>query len=135
MCCIQLAESTGCKNSPSAHHRTTLSGYIFATKPFIENPEKNLLNSNISSTGGHNMVNFGPLKAEIGWRVWGSPANLNGFRVLASLTPFTVYTIPPDANRLKVCIRDTTGCQMGFTTSCIVYTNINWLPNPFDDWS
>jgi len=31
------------------------------------------------------MVNFGPLAAEIGWRVWGTPANFNGFRVLALL--------------------------------------------------
>jgi len=31
------------------------------------------------------MVNFGPLKAGIGRRVWGIPANFNGFRVLASL--------------------------------------------------
>jgi len=29
--------------------------------------EKNSLNSNISSTRPHNMVNFGPLTAEIGW--------------------------------------------------------------------
>jgi len=32
------------KKSPSAHHRTTLSGYIFATKACIDN-RKNLLNS------------------------------------------------------------------------------------------
>ena len=31
------------------------------------------------------MVNFGPLTAKTGWRVWGTPANFNGFRVLASL--------------------------------------------------
>jgi len=31
------------------------------------------------------MVNFGPLAAEICWRVWGTPANFNGFRVLAAL--------------------------------------------------
>ena len=31
------------------------------------------------------MVNFGPLAAEIGSVVWGTPANFNGFRVLASL--------------------------------------------------
>jgi len=31
------------------------------------------------------MVNFGPLAAEIGSLVWGTPANFNGFRVLASL--------------------------------------------------
>jgi len=31
------------------------------------------------------MVNFGPLAAEICWRVWGTLANFNGFRVLAAL--------------------------------------------------
>ena len=31
------------------------------------------------------MVNFGPLTAEIRSEVWGTPANFNGFRVLASL--------------------------------------------------
>ena len=31
------------------------------------------------------MVNFGLLMAEICWRVWGTPANFNGFRVLAAL--------------------------------------------------
>jgi len=31
------------------------------------------------------MVNFGPLSAEINLVVWGTPANFNGFRVLAAL--------------------------------------------------
>jgi len=31
------------------------------------------------------MVNFGLLTAEIYWRVWGTPANFNGFHVLAAL--------------------------------------------------
>jgi len=31
------------------------------------------------------MVNFGPLTAEIGLPVWGTPANFNGFSVLAAL--------------------------------------------------
>jgi len=34
--------------------------------------EKRLLSSNISSTCSRNMVNFGPLAAEICWRVWGT---------------------------------------------------------------
>jgi len=38
------------KNSPSGHHRTTLLGYILATKAHNDNPKKNLLNSNISLT-------------------------------------------------------------------------------------
>ena len=33
----------------------------------------------------HNMVNFGPLTAEIGSPVWGTPANFNRFRVLVLL--------------------------------------------------
>ena len=64
---------------------TTLSDYIFATKACINNRKENSLNSNISSTYPHNMVNFGPLTAEIGWRIWCTPANFYGFRVLASL--------------------------------------------------
>jgi len=31
------------------------------------------------------MVNFSPLAAEIGPVVWGTPANFNGFRILAAL--------------------------------------------------
>ena len=61
------------KKSPSEHHRTTLSGYIFATKACIDNRKKNSLSSNTSSTSPYNMVNFGPLAAEIDWRVWGTP--------------------------------------------------------------
>jgi len=45
------------KKSPSANHRTTLSGY--------------------------NIVKF--LVAEIDLVVWGTPSNFNGFRVLAAL--------------------------------------------------
>jgi len=30
------------------------------------------------------MVDFGLLPAKICWRVWGTPANFNGFRVLAA---------------------------------------------------
>jgi len=46
---------------------------------------KTVLNSNVSSACPHDMVNIGPLAAEICWRVWGTPANFNGFRVLAAL--------------------------------------------------
>jgi len=80
-----LTGNAGPKNLPLRHHRTTLSGYIFATKAHINNPKKNLLNSNVSPTRPHNMVNFGPLATQICWRVWGTPANFNGFCVLAAL--------------------------------------------------
>jgi len=39
----------------------------------------------MSSACSHNMVNFGPLAAEIDPVVWGTPANFQGFRVLAAL--------------------------------------------------
>jgi len=47
--------------------------------------EKNLLNSNISSTCPHNMVYVGTLTAEIDEQVWGTQANVKGFDVLALL--------------------------------------------------
>ena len=59
-------------------------GLYLRTKACI-NSGKYLLNSNISSTCSHNMVNFGPLMADIGLAVWGTAANFNGFCVLASL--------------------------------------------------
>jgi len=73
------------QKSPPGHHRTTLSGYIFATKACIDNRKKNLLSSNMSSRCPHNMANFGPLAAEIDPVVWGTHANFNGFHVLAAL--------------------------------------------------
>ena len=79
-------KNTGRNNLPSVHHRTTLSGYIFATKVCIRNRKKKLVKQHyISSTCPHNMVSFGPLTAEISFQVWGTPANFNGFHVLASL--------------------------------------------------
>jgi len=36
------------------------------------------------------MVNFGPLMAEVSLGVWGTPANFNGFRVLAALLHSTL---------------------------------------------
>ena len=89
ICCTRLAENTGLKKitkkSPSAHHRTTLPDHIFTTMARIDNRNETLLNSNISSRCTHNVANFGPLTAEIDWRVCGTPGNFKAFRVLASL--------------------------------------------------
>jgi len=88
-CCTRLAANTGRKNSPFCHHRTNLSGCIFAAKACIDNRKK-LQNTDTYSTCPHNMVNFGILTAETCWRVWGTPANFNGFRVLAALLHGTI---------------------------------------------
>jgi len=42
------------------------------------------------------MVNSGPLAAELGLPVWGTPENFNGFRVLASLLD---RRLSPEANQ------------------------------------
>jgi len=89
MCCKRLAGNTVRKKVSKiaiyGHHRTTLSGYIFATKACIDNRKKNLLSSNISP---HMSLQYGELRPTSGWDlllVWGTPANFNGFRVLAAL--------------------------------------------------
>jgi len=73
------------KNLPYARHLTTLSGYIFSTKTYIDNRKKNLLNSSISCRRPHSMANLGLVTAEIGSVVWGTPANFNRFSILSAL--------------------------------------------------
>jgi len=65
-------------------------GLYLRNEDMYRQSEKNLLNSNTSSMCPHNMVTCGPLVAEIRWRVWGTPANFNGFRVFAALLHGTV---------------------------------------------
>jgi len=51
---------------------------------------KNSLNIRISPMCPHNTVNFGLLEAEIVSLVWGTPANVNRFRVFAALLHSTL---------------------------------------------
>jgi len=66
---LEMQDPKNCQNATFGHHRTTLLGYIFATKARIDNWKKNLLSGNMSSRRPRNMVNFGLLAAEICWRV------------------------------------------------------------------
>jgi len=78
--------------------------------------KKNLLNNSISPTCSHNMVNFGPLAAEIGSLVWGTPANLNWFCVLPSLLQQRHLT---EAKPSKLCMmfNHLLGCYSIYTYS------------------
>jgi len=98
------------QNSPSGHHCTTLPAYIFASKARIDNRKK-LLNSNVSPTCPYNMVNFGLLVAEIVSLVWGTPANVNGFRVLVALLHSTLFskTILTDGVKINIQLSDLVG--------------------------
>ena len=88
-CRLGLAANTGRKKVAKNRHLGTIAQLrraIFSQLWHISTiGKKNLLSSNISSTCPHNMVNFGPLAAEIVSLVWGTPGNFNGFRVLAAL--------------------------------------------------
>jgi len=87
MCCTRLAQIQHAKNTPKIAICALLPNFV---RLYLRNcvywqSEKKFLISNISPTFPHNMANFGSLTAEIGWRVCGTPANFNGFRVLPSL--------------------------------------------------
>jgi len=87
MCCTRLAGNAGPKKPPKIRHLGTIAQcfrVISSQLRHVSTIGTNLLNSIVSSTCPHNMVN-GPLAAVIRWRVWGTPANFNGFRVLAAL--------------------------------------------------
>jgi len=77
---MRLAGNAEPKNLPKNRHLGTIAQLCRA----ISSPLWHL--STIEKkTNLHNMVNFGPLAAEIDPVVWGTPANFNGFRVLAAL--------------------------------------------------
>ena len=88
MCCMRLAGNTGHKNDAKIAICAPSHNFV---RLYLRNwgmyrqSEKNFWNSNSSSRCLHNMANFGPLTAEIRWRVSGTSPNFNGFRVLASL--------------------------------------------------
>jgi len=88
MCCTRLTGNAGRKKSPKSRHLRTIVQLCRAISPQLRHVStigKNLLSSNTSSTCPDNMVNFGPLAAEIDPVVWGTPANFNGFRVWGAL--------------------------------------------------
>ena len=88
MWCMRLAENRGSKKVAENRHLGTIAQLcrvISSQLRHVSTIGKNLLSSNTSSTGPDNMVNFGPLTAEIGSGVWGTPTNFNGFCVLAAL--------------------------------------------------
>jgi len=73
------------KKSPSGHHPTILSGYIFTTKTYIDNRKKILVKHQYRPHTSPQYGELGPLAAEIDPVVWGTPPNFNGFRFLAAL--------------------------------------------------
>jgi len=85
-CCARLAGNTGRKKVAKNCHLGTIAQFCRAISSQLRHVStigKKLANT--SSTCADNMVNFGPLTAEICRRVWGTPTNFSGFCVLAAL--------------------------------------------------
>jgi len=74
------------KNSPSWHHRTTLSGYIFATKADVDRRKKLVKQLYLP----HMSPQYGELRPTNGLEFGAPPANFNGFCILAALLHGTV---------------------------------------------
>ena len=76
------------QKSSSGHHRTNLSGYIFATKARIDNRKKERVKQQYLL---HMSSQYGELRLTNGWD-WltslGHPFNFNGFRVLTALLAY-----------------------------------------------
>ena len=77
--CMRLAGNTGRKNYVRNRHLCTIAQICRAMSSQLRHVStigKKLLNSNIASTCIHNMANFGPLMAEIGWQ-FGAPQQIS----------------------------------------------------------
>jgi len=88
MCCSRLAANTGRKKVAKNRHLGTIAQLqraISSQLRHVSTIGKKLVKQQNLPTCLYNMVNFGPLVAEILSLVWGTPANFNGFRVLAAL--------------------------------------------------
>ena len=85
LCCTRLAGNTRCKNHAKNRHIGTIAQLCRAVSSQLSHVStigKNLLSSNTSSTCPCNMVK----RPTNGWDplgIWGTPANFNGFLVLA----------------------------------------------------
>ena len=89
ICYTWLAGNAGPKKSQKIRHLSTIAQLcrtISSQLRHISTIGKKLLNSNISSTCPHNMVNFSPLAVEICWRVGGTPNKFQRVSRLGSVT-------------------------------------------------
>jgi len=116
------------KSSKNRHLRTItrICRAISSQLRHILTIGKKTFKSHISSTCPHNMVYFGPLTAEIRWRVWSTPAIFNRFRVLGltpSITHYYNHLLPSEA-----IIRE---AMMGHSTSVLVLCScLGFRPSP-----
>jgi len=92
---VRLAGNAGRKQIASRHLGTIAQLYwvISSQLRHILTIVKKLVKQQYLLHKSHDMVNSGPLAAEIGLVVWGTPPNFNGFRVLAALLHGTLVVV------------------------------------------
>jgi len=73
------------KKSPSGHHRTILSGYIFPTKLYIDNRKKCVKQQYLR----HMSSQYGELRPTKGWDPFGSLGHPSKFQLLSRLGSVT----------------------------------------------
>jgi len=88
MCCTRLAGNAGRKKSPKIRHLRTIAQHcraISSQRRHVLTIGKKLAKQQYLLYMSPQYGELGPLTAEICWRLWGTPANFNVFRVLAAL--------------------------------------------------
>ena len=91
MCCKWLAENTGRKKVAKNRHLGTIAQLCRAISLQLRQHvstvgKTNLLSSNMSSRCPHNMVNFGPLAADVSFWSLGHPYEFQRVLRLGSVT-------------------------------------------------
>jgi len=122
------------QKSPKSRHLSTIPQVCRAISSQLKHvsaigKKKLVKQQYISSTCPRNMVNFGPLAAEIVSLLWGTPANFNGFRVLAALLHGTpVVGVSQTLRRWTegaTCIRQG-GHYIGHWPTFLVNSKMEW---------
>jgi len=124
------------KKSPSAHHHTTLSGYILATKAFIDNRKKTVKQQYLL----HNSLQCGELRPTNGWDRLASLGHSSKFQWVSRLGFVTAPTSlnggqPNFARCLAIFCADTLYIHFGgsflLTKFCQVQHNIHFASKSF----
>jgi len=106
-CCMRLTENTGRKKSPKIRHLSTIAELCRAISTQLRHLStigKKLVKQQYLPHMFLQYGELGPLAAYIGSLVWGTPANFNGFRVLAVKLCGVEQRAPPIFGRAAIAL-------------------------------
>jgi len=122
------------QKSPSGHHSTTLSGYIFPTKACIDNRKKLVKQQYLL----HMTPQYGEVRPTSGWDRFGSLGHPRYFQRLPRLGSVTVRQSSSDVSWFRYCTdvvqRRSTKLWAGtlyitFSTGLLIYRNFCQVQN------